>query len=69
MVVAVKSGATLETGPPKPLFQTQVTGLVDVRNHYVPGASGQRFLVNSIVGEGASTPIAVALNWPAGLKQ
>jgi hypothetical protein len=51
------------------LFQTQVTGLVDVRNHYVPSADGQRFLVNSVVGEGASTPIAVALNWPAGLKQ
>ena len=69
MAVGVKSGATLEPGPPKPLFQTQVTGLVDVRNHYVPGAGGQRFLVNSIVGEGASTPIAVALNWLAGLKQ
>jgi len=69
MVVAVKSGATLEPGPPKPLFQTRVTGLVDVRNHYVSGVGGQRFLINSIVGEGASTPIAVALNWLAGLKQ
>ncbi len=69
MAVAVKPGSTFDTEAPRPLFQTQVPGLVDARNHYVPSADGQRFLVNTIVGESTAMPVTVVLNWTAGLKR
>ena len=69
MAVEVKTGSTFEPGTPKALFQTQVTGLVDARNHYVVSGDGQRFLVNTIVQEASSSPITVVVNWTAGLKQ
>ncbi|MBI3668115.1 MAG: serine/threonine-protein kinase [Acidobacteria bacterium] len=69
MAAEVKPGSTFEPGVPKALFQTQVTGLVDARNHYVASRDGQRFLVNTIVQEATSSPITVVVNWTAGLKQ
>jgi len=67
MAVEVKPGPTFQPGAPKPLFQTQVTGLVDARNHYFNSGDGQRFLVNT-VGQEAASPITVVLNWASGLK-
>jgi hypothetical protein len=69
MAVEVKAGATFERGTPRPLFQTQVPGLVDTRNNYAPGADGQRFLVNTVVGESSASPITIVLNWTADLKR
>ncbi len=63
MVVEIKPGATFDPGAPRALFQTQVPGLVDARNHYVASTDGQRFLINTITQESASWPVTVVLNW------
>lgn len=63
MAVPIRSGAGFEPGSPRALFQTEVTGLVDARNHYVVAADGERFLVNTVVEEPPSAPINVVVNW------
>jgi len=63
MAVPIRSGASFEPGSPRALFQTEVTGLVDARNHYVVAADGERFLVNTVVEEPRSAPINVVVNW------
>ena len=53
---------------PKELFQMHV-GSDFGRNQYAVTADGQRFLVNTLVGETASPQITVMVNWAAGLKR
>ncbi len=66
MSVAVKSGATIETTAPKPLFRISMR--VDTDNsQYAVSKDGMRFLFGEPVNEGAEQ-ITVVLNWPAGLK-
>jgi Tol biopolymer transport system component/predicted Ser/Thr protein kinase len=66
---AVPVGAGPSFGVPKPLFRTQVIPGVDAfRNHYVVTGDGQRFLINTQIGEQAPLPITVVLNW-TGLKR
>ena len=68
MAVAIGPGPSF--GVPKPLFQTRVSAGVDpLRMHYVPARDGQRFLVNTQIGDPAPNPITVVLNWTAGLKK
>jgi Tol biopolymer transport system component len=68
-LMAVKVGPGPSFGPPRELFQTRVAGGVSLnRTHYVPSRDGQRFLVNTPIGEPAMVPITVVLNWTAGLK-
>ena len=68
MVVQVGAGPSF--GVPKPLFQTRVPGGVEpLRMHYVPTRDGQRFLVNTQIGDPTPNPITVVLNWTAGLKK
>jgi serine/threonine protein kinase len=65
MAMDTKLGATLETGPPKLLFQTSVA--VNYRfDQYAVSADGQKFLYGEPV-ESAARPIHVVLNWAAGL--
>jgi len=66
MAVAVKASASAEftTGTPTPLFQTPPATIVgDV------AADGTRFLLVTPVGQTASTPFTVLLNWTNGLKK
>lgn len=51
-------------------FQTRITTttLTDDRNNYVPGVDGQRFLVNNLVEDAVTQPIALVLPWAAGLS-
>jgi dipeptidyl aminopeptidase/acylaminoacyl peptidase len=63
MAVPIRSGASVEPGSPRARFQTEVTGLVDARNHYVVAADEERFLVNTVVEEPPSAPINVVVNW------
>jgi eukaryotic-like serine/threonine-protein kinase len=66
MAVAVKASASAEltTGTPTPLFQTPPATIVgDV------AADGTRFLLVTPVGQSASTPFTVLLNWTNGLKK
>jgi eukaryotic-like serine/threonine-protein kinase len=63
-------GGALEAGPPQKLFSIHTPGLVVNQPHNVEvAAHGQKFLVNTIVGDSDSTPLEVTLNWMAGLKQ
>lgn len=66
MAVKVESSGGFDPGIPRALFQTEVTGLVDARNHYEVSSDGQRFLV-STVQEPASSSMGVVINWPAKL--
>jgi Tol biopolymer transport system component len=63
MGVDVRSGAELQTGAPRALFQTRILPVVEARNHYDVTADGQRFLVNSRRPEDASLPINVVVGW------
>jgi hypothetical protein len=65
------SGPTFDAGAPKELFVLRISsvGLPGPRNVYAAGRDGQRFLVNSIVGDPSASPTTVVLNWTADLKK
>jgi Tol biopolymer transport system component len=70
MAVGVREGSTFEADVAKPLFQTRVRqpiSSVDLFSYDV-APDGQRFLVNTDVGEVTATPLTVVLNWAADLK-
>src|SRR5215813_3127910 len=70
MAVDVKgAGGTFERGVPKALFDLKVSSFVSIQARFAVTADGQRFLVNNTIGENASSPIAVVLNWTADLKR
>ena len=65
MALDVKSGATLETGSPRALFQTKVD--VEPRfDQYCVAPDGRRFIVAE--SSPNDRPISVVVNWPALLK-
>jgi eukaryotic-like serine/threonine-protein kinase len=68
MSVEVKAGTTFEAGVPKVLFEARF--VYDPFSYPVYSASGdgQRFLINTVVAE-EKQPIAVVVNWAAGLKR
>ena len=71
MAVAMRGQSTFDAGPPMPLFQThrrEHISTVDLFSYDV-SSDGQRFLVNTDVGEGDSPPLTVVLNWMADLKK
>ncbi|MEO8436241.1 MAG: protein kinase [Pyrinomonadaceae bacterium] len=68
MGVDVKLAPAFEASAPKALFQTGVVRH-EAPNRYAVTGDGQRFLVNSPVGEVNQTPITVILNWTAVLKK
>jgi hypothetical protein len=65
MAVDVKSGVEFEHGVPKALFETRTaaTALFDVDR------DGQRFLMLNAAEEEANAPMAVVINWHAGLRK
>ncbi len=63
-------GDVLEAGPPQKLFSLRTQGFVINQPHNVEvAAHGQRFLVNTIVGDSDNVPLEVTLNWTTGLKK
>jgi serine/threonine protein kinase/Tol biopolymer transport system component len=66
MSVSIQSGATLEPGLPVPLFETRVRNQPGWR--YDVTADGQKFLIVTRVLEREVPPIAVVVDWMAGLK-
>jgi serine/threonine protein kinase len=66
-----QSASTFQAGVPIPLFGLRVPpiGLTGTRNHYAVTSDGQRFLVNRSMGDAASLPITVVLNWTSLLKK
>ena len=72
MAVSVRTGVTVEPGPPTRLFQTLMSNVPNggyTRNQYVVGAKGQRFLINQTTGNAYPAPITVLVNWTARLRK
>jgi Tol biopolymer transport system component len=64
-----RSGA-LDAGTPQKLFAIHTQGGVANQPHNVEvAAHGQKFLVNTIVGNSDNVPLEVTLNWTAALKK
>jgi eukaryotic-like serine/threonine-protein kinase len=64
-----RNGA-LVAGTPQKLFSIHTQGYVVTQPHNVEvAAHGQKFLVNTIVGDSDNVPLEVTLNWQAGLKK
>ena len=68
MVVDVKLGPPFQVGVPKPLFDTRVPTITDIRNHYAVTADGQHFLINSMT-EQRGPIIDVVKNWTTLMKR
>ena len=66
MAVAVSSTPTFNAGVPQPLFDAQVSGLVDVRAHYAVTGDGSRFLINMLIEDPSASSINVVVNWRPG---
>ena len=63
-------GETLDAGPPQKLFPVHTQGLITNQPHNIEvAAHGQKFLVNTIVGDSDNLSLEVTLNWAAGLKK
>ena len=71
MAVDVTAGPQFEAGLATPLFQTRRREPVSSTDTYCfdVTADGQRFLVNTDVGELTSSPLTAVLNWTEGLKR
>ncbi len=63
------AGPTFVPGVPKPLFEAHVSANFPGQPYYAVTGDGQRFLVNTLVGESAPAPFTVVLNWAAALKK
>jgi predicted Ser/Thr protein kinase len=62
-------GGALEASTPQKLFSLRTQGYVANQPHNVEVAGhGQKFLVNTIVGDSDNVPLEVTLNWTTGLK-
>ncbi len=64
--VSVKTGAAFEKGTPHELFtlQSRRTNIPQ----YDPFPDGQKFIVNAVVTEKASTPLTLVQNWAVTVK-
>jgi eukaryotic-like serine/threonine-protein kinase len=67
MAAPVRPGASLDPGTAKQLFQLHATADF-FGTSYDVAADGQRFLVATLVGEEASPPLNVIVNWTEALK-
>ncbi len=69
MAVSVSLRPTFKSGVPAPLFPTRVpVGANPYRQHYLPYADGQRFLVNTAPPNVAAPAIHVVLDWRSLLE-
>jgi hypothetical protein len=63
-------GGTPEPGPPQKLFSVRTQGNAFSQPHNIEvAAHGQKFLVNTIIGNNDNVPLEATLNWTAGLKK
>jgi hypothetical protein len=68
-VVPVRTEGTFEASTPVELFQTRFANYGITRNHYDVRQDGQTFVVTTLSGENASTPMTVVLNWASMLDR
>ena len=71
MAVGVKEGPTFNADVAGPLFQTRRREHISSADlfSYDVSTDGQRFLVNTDVGEVTASPLTVVLNWTVELKK
>jgi dipeptidyl aminopeptidase/acylaminoacyl peptidase len=71
MAVPVKVGASFDAGTPVALFQANAREIVSNSEQamYDVDQNGERFLINTQVKKVETQPLAVVLNWNAGLKK
>ena len=70
MMVAVRSGESLSSDPPRPLFRCDLSAMPEGLSSPVVGVSNdaQRFLV-VMKADSRETPFQVVLNWPQMLDK
>jgi len=62
--IQIQADGQLVVGIPVPLFATRIGGVITtVGAHYVVSPDGQRFLMNTVVGDISPTPIRLIVNW------
>ena len=60
----------LDAGTPQKLFAIHTQGgVINQPHNFEVAAHGQKFLVNTIVGDSDNDPLEVTLNWTTGLKK
>jgi hypothetical protein len=70
MSVRLQPGSQLAAGVPEKLFNLPIPDFApSFQNNYVVAANGQRFLVNTLIRDAATSPISVVLNWTVELKR
>jgi len=71
-IMAVETNGTGQmfvAGTPKPLFDARINTIFPGTAYYAVTGDGQRFVVNTLVGEAAPAPFTIVMNWTAGLKR
>jgi Tol biopolymer transport system component len=66
MAVGIKTGAAFEAEAPQPLFETRIRE--DPDRHFDVSADGQRFLLDSPLGDDSTPPITLVQNWTVLLR-
>ena len=66
MAVGIKTGAAFEAEAPRPLFETRIRE--DPDRHFDVSADGQRFLLDSPLGDESTPPITLVQNWTVLLR-
>ena len=71
MAVRVKEGSTFEADAATPLFLTRLRQHISTTDlfSYDVSSDGQRFLMNTDVGETTAQPLTIVLNWAAQFKK
>lgn len=74
MAVTVNGqGSAFEAGAARPLFEARprLAGYVGygTGHPYDVSTDGQKFLINTAVGQTTSAPITLVFNWTAGLNK
>ena len=68
MRVAVSTAGSLDAGVPEPAFTLALSPL-SIRNRYRLSPDGERFLIVTPAGQGATAPMTVVLGWDAALRR
>ena len=65
------AGQTLKAGTPTALFHAPILGgdQVAQQQQYAVAPDGNRFLINTIADESATSPIIIVTNWAGALKK
>jgi hypothetical protein len=69
MAVDITPGPVFKASAPRKLFQANFAGLNGGGYRWDVTGDGKRFLIKTVGGENAQEPMALVLNWTAGLRK